>query len=90
MAHRDEVPGRNSSSPHLYNHEIEKTVDGGYLVRFWSDQGWFHDCWITATVTPDCVVTFTHCGDSGMVQLAQLVREDLIRWRRRQQAAARA
>lgn len=75
--YRNEVRGRDSDNPHLYNHKIEETGDGGYRVKYWSDQGWWHDCWITATIRPDGLVTFSHCGDEGMKELVRLIRQDI-------------
>lgn len=77
LFHREDVRGRFTSSPNLDNKKVYKADDGGYIVKFWSDKGIFHNCWITARVEPDGLVTFNHCGDEGMNKLVKLVREDL-------------
>ena len=77
LYHRDSVPGKNSDSPHLYNQDVSETSDGGMIVKFWSSQGFFHDCWITARVKRNGFVQFQHCGDKGMKQLVRLIRDEL-------------
>jgi hypothetical protein len=77
LAHREEVSGRDTGSPHLYHSDVKKTSDGGYVVKFWSKGGWFHDCWITAKISKDGLVTFNHCGCKGMNDLVRMVRKDI-------------
>lgn len=75
--HREDVSGKNTSSPHLYKYYIKKTDDGGMKVKYWSNQGTFHNCRITAFITADGMVTFDHCDCGGMKKLVRLVREEI-------------
>ena len=76
MFHRDSVPGRDSDSPHLYHHDRTET-DDSITIRFWSEQGIFHDCWFTAEIERDGSVSFDHCGDDGMDELEGLVLSEV-------------
>ncbi len=77
LNHREDIPGKDTSSPHLYHNRITKNDDGSYTVSFWSEQGFFHDCWIDAYISRDGIITFNHCGCDGMKKLVKLVREEL-------------
>jgi len=76
MDRNREVQGRHSDNAHLYNDTVE---DNGEVVevRFWSDQGIIHDCWITVTIEPAgaaaCDVEIDHCGDDGV----QYIEEEI-------------
>ena len=74
--HRDSVPGKNSDNPHLYQHDRWED-DQSVTVKYWSNQGFFHDCWIQVEVSRDGSLDFDHCGCSGMDELQGLVEGEV-------------
>ena len=73
---RNSVPGKNSDNPHLYQNDRYEDGDS-ITVKYWSDQGFFHDCWFQGQISRDGSVEFDHCGCNGMYELESLVRAEI-------------
>ena len=78
IANRENVPGRHSTSSHLYNLKEGLTPEGNYTIHFFSTGGILHNCWIAFTISHDGWVTCDHCWDEGMVKLEELVFSRLL------------
>lgn len=80
ISNNREVQGRYSDNTHLYHDTVED--DGDVVkVKFWSEQGVLHDCWITVTIRPTgaatCDIQIDHCGDSGVQDIEDQLWEAL-------------
>jgi hypothetical protein len=77
IANRERVPGKHSTSSHLYNLKEGVTAEGTYKIHFFSTGGIFHNCWISFTLSNEGVVWCDHCWDEGMVKLEDMVFNEL-------------
>jgi len=73
IANRESVPGKHTTSSHLYNLKEGITAEGNYKIHFFSTGGIFHNCWISFTISDEGVVWCDHCWDEGMVKLEDMV-----------------
>jgi len=77
IANRESVPGKHSTSAHLYNLKEGVTPEGYYKIHFFSSGGIFHNCWISFSVSDEGLVWCDHCWDEGMVKLEDIVLNHL-------------
>jgi hypothetical protein len=77
IASRESVPGKHSTSSHLYNLKEGVTPENNYKIHFFSTGGIFHNCWIAFTISNEGLVWCDHCWDEGMVKLEDIVFNQL-------------
>ncbi|MEN3009758.1 MAG: hypothetical protein ABDI20_02030 [Candidatus Bipolaricaulaceae bacterium] len=76
--HKDDISGRHTSSPNLDYSKI-KEKEGAFIVKYWSEGGVFHDCWIEVTIErlddKHCVVTIDGCKET--MELAKIIANEI-------------
>lgn len=77
IANRESIPGKHTTSAHLYNLKEGITPEGTYKIHFFSSGGIFHNCWIAFTISDEGLVSCDHCWDEGMVKLEDIVFNQL-------------